>query len=156
MKLRPVPLTPGTVGLVSGELAFFGQALDLALILMKNEQYGDSWQAEGPFVAAGRMKDKIVRVETLIVRAQDAERVTRVVQTTEAEGFQDILEIVQYAKMLMLYWVYNGLGITGDEPKCVRDLYRSIGGELMNMQLHEPDASRERVARGQEEDSPST
>ena len=137
MELKRVPLNPQTVRLVSGEFAFYGDELDINLILKKNEAYGDSWQAEGPFVAAGRMKDKIVRVETLL----DQHDNLLVSQHTIAEGFQDILEMMQYGKMLMLYWAFNNLGIPSDAPHPVRELYRSLVDELEDVDA--PDATGE-------------
>lgn len=136
--LQRVPITPQTMTLVTEALARFGPQLDYDLTTVKNREYGDAWQAEGPFLAASRMKDKITRVETVIGKMWPEDgsvpRKQRFVQaTTVAEGFQDILEMMQYGKMLMLYWIHNGLGLAGTEEEGVRDMYNELLIELKMM-----------------------
>lgn len=135
MELKRVPLNSGTLELITQELEFWGETLDHELVIIKGEAYGDSWQAEGPFVASGRMKDKISRVETFLT----SHGLKAVRQTTTIEGFQDILEMMAYGKMLMLYWAFNDLGIQANAPEPVRELYRSLREGLE--ELGGPDAA---------------
>lgn len=140
MDLKRVPINRDTVRTVTDVLQQFQILLDEELILEKNAEYGDSWQAEGPFVAAGRMKDKLVRVETLI----DEAKRTRISQTTSEGGFVNILEMMAYGRMLMLYWVYNDLGIKGDESDTVDAVYEEIRKRLGRL-TKDADATGSRV-----------
>lgn len=121
--LNRVPINIQTVSAFRASYNKRAIALDEELILEKNREYGDSWQAEGPFVAAGRLKDKIIRVET-IIEESNAER--RVAQTTYEGGFENILEAIAYCKLLALYWVWNDLGVDDNAPQAVVDFYEGL------------------------------
>lgn len=138
-ELRRVPINEKTVSITSYALGTSRTSLDQELILDKNKQYGDSWQAEGPFLAASRMKDKITRVEALI-RLDTEGAVGAALETTD-EGFQDILEMMAYGKLLMLYWVYNGFGLGGSTLSSVNEVYEFIERELKSLDSHVPDAT---------------
>ena len=63
-------------------------------VIKKNTDYGDSWQSYGIFIPAIRMKDKLVRVETLIDGRQ---------ALVADETFGDtIKDIVAYGWLAML------------------------------------------------------
>lgn len=105
--LKLVPINEEIITESRWILEEWGELLDSELILKKNAEYGNNWQAEGPFLAASRIKDKIVRVNTLIELGGGNKKV---IQETAAEGFQNILECMAYCRLLMLYWAYNDLG----------------------------------------------
>lgn len=134
-ELRRVPINAETMKLVSDMLTTWSSVLDKYLTLEKNAEYGDAWQAEGPFLAASRMKDKIARVE-MVMETHSKEIRNAVALTTNAEGFQDILEMMQYGKMLMLYWVHNHMGLAGTEAPGVNNVHdnleRQLEGLLVN------------------------
>ncbi len=153
-ELRRIPINEETVSIASFALWFNEVQLDKELILNKNEQYGDSWQAEGPFLAASRMKDKITRVSTITAQIMRAvskeenasglvleEKSLGAVSETMGEGFQDILEMMAYGKLLMLYWVYNGFGLGGSTLASVNEVYEFIERELKSLDDHVPDAT---------------
>lgn len=146
-ELRHVPINKETVSIASFALWFREELLDKELILDKNEQYGDSWQAEGPFLAASRMKDKITRVEALIQISVGSDHFNHHVVgaslETRPEGFQDILEMIAYGKMLMLYWVHNGFALETN-LESVREVYHSLEKELRKLDVEDnnvPDAT---------------
>lgn len=114
------------------------------LILEKNREYGDSWQSEGPFVAAGRLKDKIIRVESIL---DDAGK-RGILQTTYEGGFENILETMAYATLLALYWVHNDLGVSKNAPESVQDFYSDLKEYLVELQGEsgDGDGSGEAVA----------
>lgn len=122
--LSKVPVNHDTIQILREVMERYSDVLDDHLILDKNRQYGDSWQAEGPFLAASRMKDKIARVTKAIDSVE---------QTTTAEAFQDTLEMIAYGKLLMLYWAWNDLDVSGTEVEPVKHFYRDLAGELGTM-----------------------
>lgn len=150
-ELKRVPLTEDTLRAVRFALqdATNGRDFDESLILAKNRQYGDSWQAEGPFVASGRMKDKIVRVAQAIALYQSNLAIT---QVTTAEGFQDILEMIAYGHMLMLYWIHNDLGLAGTEEEVTKRIYNYIKDELSTVGGPFADATGDSVVEDQTRD----
>ena len=121
-ELQKIPVEHDLLRLVSWAFEDLSVDLDNCLVLDKNSDYGDAWQAEGPFLAASRMKDKITRVTNIIDGRVSAE--------TKAEGFQDIIEMMQYGKMLLAYWVWNDLGLSGSEVKPVKELYDRLGKDF--------------------------
>lgn len=142
-----VPITGATVAMLSSILSVHTHRLDEELILEKNAVYGDSWQAEGPFLAAGRMKDKITRVET-IIDGLHPDRLYGASLETTPEGFQDILEMMAYGKLLMLYWIRNDFGLAGSESEHIQQFYRELKDSLGPVfeveeqeDLDDPDAS---------------
>lgn len=128
-ELRRIPINHDNITLATDALEWFDSRLDKELILDKNEQYGDSWQAEGPFLAASRMKDKITRVSNLI----EGHEISGAALVTADEGFQDILEMMAYGKLLMLYWVHNRFGLGGTTLQSVREVYEFIERELVEL-----------------------
>ena len=135
-ELRRVPINAKTMKLVSNVLTMWSSAFDKHLTLAKNAEYGDAWQAEGPFLAASRMKDKIARVETVMETHSKGIRNVAAL-TTNAEGFQDILEMMQYGKMLMLYWVHNHMGLAGTEAPGVNNAYDNLEIQLERLLANE-------------------
>ncbi len=123
--LRKVAINSSSIDAISDAIERFVVDLDSELILDKNKAYGNAWQAEGPFLASSRMKDKITRVETTIKEARKSASLV-----TAEEGFQDILEMISYGKLLMLYWVWNELGLSGSEVDPVTDLYNWLIDEM--------------------------
>ena len=105
-ELRRVLINRDTITVATDALEWSDTKLDQELILDKNAQYGDSWQAEGPFLAASRMKDKITRVSNLI----EGQEISGAALVTADEGFHDILEMMAYEKLLMLYWFHEDCG----------------------------------------------
>ena len=122
-ELKSVPVNEDILDHINNGLRIFEDELNNVLIILKNRDYGDSWQAEGPFLAASRMKDKITRVSNLIYTPG-------VKQETNAEGFQDILEMMAYGKLLLAYWVWNDFGLPQDSPGCVHDLYSELAARF--------------------------
>lgn len=121
--LKRVPINPNIIRVVNELLYIHWPNFTNQLILDKNAQYGDSWQAEGPFVAAGRMKDKMIRVETLASQSGDYRQVS---QTTTPEIVQDVIEMMMYAQMLLMYLAYNEIGLFGTEPLAIKQFYYDL------------------------------
>ena len=137
-ELRRIPINRDNIAVATDALEWFDVRLDQELILDKNKQYGDSWQAEGPFLAASRMKDKITRVSNLI----EGHEISGAALVTADEGFQDVLEMMAYGKLLMLYWVYNRFGLGGTTLASVRGVYEFMERELVEaVDSHVPDAT---------------
>ena len=126
-ELRKVKVSTGIEHL-EVSLTVFTDALNQQLILEKNEQYGDAWQAEGPFLAASRMKDKIVRVATGL----DSRGNTTIAASTTPEAVQDVLEMMAYGKLLLMYLIWNDVGYTPTTVGSVRSFYDNLAQAMID------------------------
>lgn len=74
-----------------------GELIDT--IIRKNADYGNSWQSYGDISALTRVKDKLVRLETL----SDGRRALVVDESVE----NTVTDIAGYCLLLMLWYRHN-------------------------------------------------
>lgn len=90
---RPVDVSPSRLAHVATDV--------INLLLAKNADYGDAWQALGAVGAGARFVDKVFRIERL-ANGQEA----LVVDEKLADTVKDM---VGYGLLILLYDRYNGV-----------------------------------------------
>jgi hypothetical protein len=110
MKSRLVAVTPEAL------MEIFKQRIEH--IMKKNHDYGDAWQTNGPFTPLMRMKEKLIRVETL----SDG----RLALVTDEKVETNVAEVLDYSALWLLW-------------KEQQDVSK-FGGKFVNLRLHDSDA----------------